>query len=389
MNKNLTEKDLALIAMGYRSNHLPSPKASVLVLCVIVAVIAVLAYRFEPSSGMDLAKYYSQIELGNISHYGADYYGDTQNTDVFITIVMKSIVKYGLSSHVLGSISAIIYFGLIAKISLLWTRFRAKRVSPVLLFFIFVFSGYFLGFTGIRYGNACLLLILSFVYFELGRKYLSLTLSILSVCVHFSLLPLVGIFWGALLLPKKLIWGLSVVWICLTPWMIPVMQRIQDLFFSLGFVFTPIAGKMNSYIFESYGALPWVVRFLVTGETNIEIGTFWAGSRWWVGIGLVSWAALGVLLFRLKKEQKMVFERLPIEKIFPLLFAFMVFTIEAPAIPMRTLTIVRYLVILLLLPMFFCSKSILPKLYFFSITSLALLATVSGMEIVKFILGGY
>lgn len=363
-------------------------KAYTVILGVIVAIIAFFAFRYEPTSGMDLAQYYTQVESGNVDHYGIDVYGDVQNADLVITFVMKNLVKYGFSSHVLGFLSAVLYFGLTSKISLLWTRFRAIRTSPLVLFFIFIFSGYFLAFTGIRSGNACLILILSLIYFELGRVRVSVSLSLLAFCMHFSLLPVIAIFWGAVLLPRWFVCVGALLLICLTPWMLVIMQKAQSLFFAVGGVFAPIAQKMDVYIFESYGVLPTVVRFLISGDTNVVIGAFWAGSRWWVGIGLVSCVVLGLLVFSLRREQKVIFQKLPSEKFFPLLLAYMIFTIEAPAIPMRTMMIVRFLVILTLLPMVHYPKAFLSRFYFFSIALLALLATLSGQEVVSFVLGG-
>lgn len=364
-------------------------RGTILLFLLIIGLLVVFAYRFEPRPAMDLARYYASIEAGDVDRFNADIYGDRQSADFFVVYLMNFLVRCGVSSHCLGAICALIYFGLLAKISLIWSQKGCVFQRPVLLFIAFVFSGYFLGFTGVRQGIANLVLVLALSYFAFGENKKAIFSAVFAGLIHFSLIPIIALLVISVACSRKCVYTISIV-LCVSSFFFPaIIGGVQSSLVSLGGIGGPIASKIDAYVFSGGATFDEVLYFLSTGRESYTQECFWAGSRWWVVQGFVAVIAMVFVALFQKRFFKISFSMIDVDKFVLLLFAYLIFTIHAPAIPMRAIAIMKYVFVLCAIPIATKTNNMIVQFFVVVFWGLALLASFSGQEILIFIKGGY
>ncbi|MCD8283492.1 MAG: EpsG family protein [Opitutae bacterium] len=353
-------------------------------------VMAILAFRFEPSPGMDLARYYATIESGNLSQYSVDAYGDAAYADIVVAEVMSFLVRHNISSHFLGAICGFIHFFLLAKIASLWSGKVTASNSIYPLFIVLFLSGFLLGFTGVRQSLANQCFILGVIYWDFGDKKRAAIFSILSPLIHFSLIPIVCLFWVANLSSKKLAYAISGA-LCVAGLLFyQIVNVIQAIFSRIGGIFSAISSKIDSYIFNAAAGEGFigVVKAAWTGDERYIDSCYWAGSRWWVAQSFWIVGCTALLIVFKQREIKLSFLKDSCTKFLFMLFGYCVFTFQAPAIPLRSFGLIKTLGILAIFPLAFRYRKPFAVLVIAVLLAFGLLANFSGKEILQLLRGG-
>lgn len=330
-------------------------------------IFAFCAFYFEPESSMDLASYYRLASNGtDLKEYYVDSSGNFSKADYFIIILFVIIKTLSLNSHFIAAFSAFIYFSGLSLLAFVWADLLKRPNYATIIVISLILSEYLLGFTGIRYDNACVLFILAFTYLIKNDKKISVLFLIISCFFHFSILPLALLIAISVYCKPKII--LKIFWILIFSgfFIIPLLKYISPILQNLGTIGYALAGSIESYAFSE------------------EDSVLYAGSRLWpIQRLLAFFFSTFIILKKIHINNELKNNNPYLNNFMHLLVAYTIFSFGIPQLFMRTLLIFSYISV------FFAFKIIISNtkynhLAIFYITLyliLGIAANISGKEI--------
>lgn len=340
------------------------------ILCFAI-VCGIAAFYYVPEADMDLNSYYN---IYNSETSLFDYYGGKSDEFSKADFVIIGIFQLGhyfnMPCQSVAFFAGFIYFGCIMLIASNWFLYTSTKWNGLFLILLLILSEYLLGFTGIRFDNSVLLFILSIQYYIKNRFKTALLLSILAIVFHFSMMPVVVIWWLSTSCSFKWINFFSLGFLIIAFFFIPIMSFLQNVLVHWGPVGAGLSLAINSYVFPDDG----------------DIGVLYAGSRFWPIQRILSFIFLLCLIlssFKFSLIRRSLIS-LKIYQFLIIFLSFLVFSSNNLQLFMRLLLICSYLSILLVF--YFLKKNPIYKFqlfivaYMFIYLSLGVSATFSGGE---------
>lgn len=344
-------------------------------LCILTFafVCGIAAYHYIPDEDMDLNNYYKlyNSEISLVDYYkGSD--GDFAKADFTIIFIFYLLSLLHLPCQAIAFSAGFVYFGCIALIAYNWLPYIVFKRNSFFLILTLIFSEYLLGFTGIRYDNSVLLLILSIQYSIQNKYRKSVAFSVFSAISHFSMIPIILIWWVSVFLSLKYVNRIAILLCVMAFFFMPIMSFLQDFLLYFGTLGIGLSSAINSYVFPTDG----------------DVGVLYAGSRLWPLQRILSFFFLIFILMYSYINQslrKILKDDIKIYSFLIIYLSFLFFSYNNAQLFMRLLLICNFLAILL--SFFLLGKDIAYKFrlmiiaFLFCFLMLSMIATFSGMEI--------